>query len=169
MNDAIETVVITGASAGVGRAIARKFAINGARIGLLARGREGLEAARKEVEELGGKALVVIVDVAYADQVEGAAERIEAELGGIDIWINNAMTSVFAPIKEMMPEEFRRVTEVTYFGYVYGTLVALKRMLPRNRGVIVQVVSALAYRGVPLQAAYCAAKDAIQGLCGWVW
>ena len=122
MNDAIETVVITGASAGVGRAIARKFATNGARIGLLARGREGLEAARKEVEELGGKALVVIVDVAYADQVEGAAERIEAELGGIDIWINNAMTSVFSPIKQMMPEEFRRVTEVTYLGCVHGTL-----------------------------------------------
>src|SRR5207248_2563210 len=163
MNDAIETVVITGASAGVGRAIARKFAINGARIGLLARGREGLEAARKEVEELGGKALVVIVDVAYADQVEGAAERIEAELGGIDIWINNAMTSVFSPIKQMMPEEFRRVTEVTYLGCVHGTLAALKPMLRRNRGVIVQVGSALAYRAIPLQSAYCAAKHAMKG------
>src|SRR6266513_1470397 len=165
MNDAIETVVITGASAGVGRAIARKFAINGARIGLLARGREGLEAARKEVEELGGKALVVIVDVAYADQVEGAAERIEAELGGIDIWINNAMTSVFSPIKQMMPEEFRRVTEVTYLGCVYGTLAALKRMLPRDRGTIVQVGSALAHRSIPLQSAYCASKHAMQGFC----
>jgi len=163
MNDAIETVVITGASAGVGRAIARKFATNGARIGLLARGREGLEAARKEVEELGGKALVVIVDVAYADQVEGAAERIEAELGGIDIWINNAMTSVFSPIKQMMPEEFRRVTEVTYLGCVHGTLAALKPMLRRNRGVIVQVGSALAYRAIPLQSAYCAAKHAMKG------
>src|SRR5213082_8877 len=163
MNDAIETVVITGASAGVGRAIARKFAINGARIGLLARGREGLEAALKEVEELGGKALVVIVDVAYADQVEGAAERIEAELGGIDIWINNAMTSLFSPIKQMMPEEFRRVTEVTYLGCVHGTLAALKPMLRRNRGVIVQVGSALAYRAIPLQSAYCAAKHAMKG------
>src|SRR5881275_1666621 len=165
MNDAIETVVITGASAGVGRAIARKFAINGARIGLLARGREGLEAARKEVEEVGGKALVVSVDVAYSDQVEAAANQIEAELGEIDIWVNNAMASVFAPIKEMTPEEFRRVTEVTYLGYVYGTLAALKRMLPRDRGVIVQVGSALAYRGIPLQAAYCAAKHAVQGFC----
>src|SRR5438034_743144 len=165
MNDAIETVVITGASAGVGRAIARKFATNGARIGLLARGREGLEAARKEVEEVGGKALVVSVDVAYSDQVEAAAAQIEAELGSIDIWINNAMTSVFSPIKEMTPEEFRRVTEVTYLGCVYGTLAALKRMLPRDRGVIVQVGSALAYRGIPLQAAYCAAKHAIQGFC----
>src|SRR5438477_7715625 len=163
MNDAIETVVITGASAGVGRAIARKFATNGARIGLLARGREGLEAARKEVEELGGKALVVSVDVAYSDQVEAAAAQIEAELGEIDIWINNAMASVFSPIKEMTPEEFRRVTEVTYLGCVHGTLAVLKKMLPRNRGVIVQVGSALAYRAIPLQAAYCAAKHAIQG------
>jgi len=163
MNDAIETVVITGASAGVGRAIARKFAINGARIGLLARGREGLEAARKEVEELGGKALVVSVDVAYSDQVEAAAAQIEAELGEIDIWINNAMASVFSPIKEMTPEEFRRVTEVTYLGCVHGTLAVLKKMLPRNRGVIVQVGSALAYRAIPLQAAYCAAKHAMKG------
>src|SRR5881392_3373967 len=165
MNDAIETVVITGASAGVGRAIARKFATNGARIGLLARGREGLEAARKEVEEVGGKALVVSVDVAYSDQVEAAAAQIEAELGEIDIWINNAMASVFSPIKEMTPEEFRRVTEVTYLGCVHGTLAVLKKMLPRNRGVIVQVGSALAYRAIPLQAAYCAAKHAIQGFC----
>src|SRR5947208_1338168 len=165
MNDAIETVVITGASAGVGRAIARKFAINGARIGLLARGREGLEAARKEVEEVGGKALVVSVDVAYSDQVEAAAAQIEAELGEIDIWINNAMASVFSPIKEMTPEEFRRVTEVTYLGYVYGTVAALKRMSSRDRGVVVQVGSALAYRGIPLQSAYCAAKHAIQGFC----
>src|SRR5213595_2374305 len=165
MNDAIETVVITGASAGVGRAIARKFAINGARIGLLARGREGLEAARKEVEEVGGKALVVSVDVAYSDQVEAAAAQIEAELGEIDIWINNAMASVFSPIKEMTPEEFRRVTEVTYLGCVHGTLAVLKKMLPRNRGVIVQVGSALAYRAIPLQAAYCAAKHAMKGFC----
>jgi NAD(P)-dependent dehydrogenase (short-subunit alcohol dehydrogenase family) len=165
MSDASEVVVITGASAGVGRATARKFAKDGARIGLLARGVDGLEGARKEVEELGGKGLVVPVDVADADRVEEAAAQIEAELGDIGIWINNAMTSVFSPIKQMTAEEFRRVTEVTYLGYVYGTLAALKRMLPRNRGVIVQVGSALAYRGIPLQSAYCAAKHAVQGFC----
>ena len=164
-NHASEVVVITGASAGVGRATAQRFAKEGARIGLIARGIDGLEGARKDVEKLGGKALVTPVDVADADKVEGAAAQIEAELGEIDIWINNAMTSVFAPIKEMTPEEFRRVTEVTYLGYGYGTLAALKRMLPRNRGIIVQVGSALAYRGIPLQAAYCAAKHAIQGFC----
>ena len=165
MNRASEVVVITGASAGVGRATAQRFAKEGARIGLLARGIDGLEGARRDVEKLGGKAFVITVDVADADKVEAAAAQIEAELGEIDIWINNAMTSVFAPIKEMTPEEFRRVTEVTYLGYVYGTLAALKRMLPRNRGVIVQVGSALAYRGIPLQSAYCAAKHAIQGFC----
>ncbi len=160
-----EVVVITGASAGVGRAAARKFARHGARIGALARGNDGLEAARREVEDLGSEALVVPTDVANADQVESAAAQIEAEFGQIDIWINNAMTSVFSPIKQMTAMEFQRVTEVTYLGYVYGTLAALKRMLPRNRGVIVQVGSALAYRGIPLQAAYCAAKHAIQGFC----
>src|SRR5213082_4210194 len=165
MNHASEVVVITGASAGVGRALVRKFARNGARIGLLARGRDGLEAARKEAEELGGKALVAMVDVANAEEVEAAAAAIETELGENDIWINNAMASVFSPVKEMTADEFRRVTEVTYLGCVYGTLAALKRMLPRNRGVIVQVGSALAYRGIPLQAAYCAAKHAIQGFC----
>ena len=159
----LTTVVVTGASAGVGRATARKFARNGARVALLARGRDGLEAARKEVEELGGKALVVPVDVANAEQVEAAAVQIEAELGTIDIWINNAMVSVFSPIKEMTPEEFRRVTEVTFLGCVYGTLAALKRMLPRDRGTIVQVGSALAHRSIPLQSAYCAAKHAMQG------
>jgi NAD(P)-dependent dehydrogenase (short-subunit alcohol dehydrogenase family) len=163
MNGANEVVVITGASAGVGRATARKFAKSRARVALLARGRDGLEAARKEVEQLGGKALVVIVDVADAEQVEAAAAQIEAELGKIDIWINNAMASVFSPIKEMTPEEFRRVTEVTYLGCVHGTLAALKRMLPRDHGVIVQVGSALAYRAIPLQSAYCAAKHALQG------
>src|SRR5207249_6850037 len=137
----------------------------GARIGLIARGIDGLEGARRDVEKLGGKALVIPVDGADADKVEAAAARIEAELGENDIWINNAMTSVFAPIKEMTAEEFKRVTEVTYLGFVYGTLAALKRMLPRNRGVIVQVGSALAYRGIPLQSAYCAAKHAIQGFC----
>jgi len=161
--NSLTTVVITGASAGVGRATARKFARSGARVALLARGRDGLEAARKEVEEFGGKALVILVDVANADQVEAAAVQIEAELGKIDIWINNAMVSVFSPIKEMMPEEFRRVTEVTFLGCVYGTLAALKRMLPRDRGTIVQVGSALAHRSIPLQSAYCAAKHAMQG------
>jgi NAD(P)-dependent dehydrogenase (short-subunit alcohol dehydrogenase family) len=165
MNRTAEVVVITGASAGVGRATVRKFARHGARIGLLARGVDGLEAARNEVEKLGGRALVIPTDVANPEQVEKAAAQIEAELGPIDIWINDAMTSVFSPIKQTTPEEFRRVTEVTYLGYVYGTLAALKRMLPRNRGVIVQVGSALAYRGIPLQASYCAAKHAIQGFC----
>ena len=165
MNRRPEVVVITGASAGVGRATAQRFAGEGAHIGLIARGIDGLEGARKDVERLGGKALVIPVDVADADKVEAAAAQIEAELGHIDIWINNAMTSVFSPIKEMTADEFRRVTEVTYLGYVYGTLAALKRMLPRDRGVIVQVGSALAYRGIPLQSAYCAAKHAIQGFC----
>jgi short-subunit dehydrogenase len=169
MNPRAEVVVITGASAGLGRAAARKFASHGARIGLLARGNDGLKAARREVEELGSEALVVQTDVANADQVEAAAEKIETELGEIDIWINNAMTSVFSPIKQMTAEEFRRVTEVTYLGYVYGTLAALKRMLRRDRGVIVQVGSALAYRGIPLQAAYCAAKHAVQGFCDSLW
>ena len=165
MSDSIGTVVITGASAGVGRATARKFARSGAQIALLARGRDGLEATRKEVEALGAKVLVALVDIADAEQIEAAAERIEAELGKIDIWINNAMTSVFSPVKQMTPAEFKRVTEVTYLGYVYGTLAALKRMLPRDHGVIIQVGSALAYRGIPLQSAYCAAKHAIQGFC----
>src|SRR5215211_1026380 len=169
MSARAEVVVITGASAGVGRAAARKFARHGARIGLLARGTDGLEAARREVEDLGSEALVVTTDVANADQVESAAARIEAKFGQIDIWINNAMTSVFSPIKQMTAAEFQRVTEVTYLGYVYGTLAALKRMLPRDRGVIVQVGSALAYRGIPLQAAYCAAKHAVQGFCDSLW
>ncbi|HEX5081536.1 MAG TPA: SDR family oxidoreductase [Blastocatellia bacterium] len=158
-----EVVVITGASAGVGRATVREFARRGAHIGLLARGRDGLEAARREVEQLGGRALALPTDVADADRVEAAAAEVEEKLGPIDVWINNAMTSVFSPVKEMKPEEFKRVTEVTYLGVVYGTLAALKRMLPRDRGVIVQVGSALAYRGIPLQAAYCGAKHAIQG------
>jgi NAD(P)-dependent dehydrogenase (short-subunit alcohol dehydrogenase family) len=158
-----EVVVITGASAGVGRATVREFARKGAWIGLIARGEDGLEAARREVEAAGGRALVLPVDVADAAQVEAAAERVETELGPIDVWVNNAMASVFSPIKEMEPEEFKRVTEVTYLGYVYGTLAALKRMLPRDRGVIVHVGSALAYRSIPLQAAYCASKHAVLG------
>lgn len=158
-----EVVVITGASTGVGRATAQAFAKQGARIGLIARGRERLEAARRDVEEAGGQALVVPADVADAGQIEAAAQAVEDRFGAIDIWINNAMVSVFSPIKEMTPEEFKRVTEVTYLGCVYGTLSALRRMLPRDRGVIVEVGSALAYRGIPLQAAYCGAKHALQG------
>ena len=158
-----EVVVITGASAGVGRAAVREFAKRGAWIGLIARGVDGLEGARREVEAAGGKALELSVDVADPAQVEAAAQRVEEELGPIDIWVNNAMASVFSPIKEMPAEEFKRVTEVTYLGYVYGTLAALKRMLPRDRGTIVHVGSALAYRSIPLQSAYCAAKHAILG------
>src|SRR5918994_4495531 len=157
-----EIVVVTGASAGLGRAIVRAFARESAHIALIARGRDGLEGARREVEALGGKALVIPVDVADAEGIEEAAEAVEREFGPIDIWINNAMVSVFSPVKKMTPEEYKRVTEVTYLGVVYGTLAALKRMLPRDRGVIVQVGSALAYRGIPLQSAYCAAKHAIQ-------
>jgi NAD(P)-dependent dehydrogenase (short-subunit alcohol dehydrogenase family) len=160
-----EVVVVTGASAGVGRATVQAFAKRGAHIGLIARGRAGLEGARRDVEALGGRALVLPLDVADADAVEAAAARVEAEFGPIDVWVNNAMTSVFSPVKEMTAEEFRRVTEVTYLGYVHGSLSALRRMLPRDRGVIVQVGSALAYRGIPLQAAYCGAKHAIQGFC----
>lgn len=158
-----EVVVITGASAGVGRATVQAFARRGAHIGLLARGIKGLEGAKRDVEELGGKALVLPTDVAHADQVEAAAQKVEETLGPIDIWINNAMTSVFSPVKEMTPAEFHRVTEVTYLGSVYGTMAALKYMLPRDRGTIVQVGSALAYRSIPLQAAYCGAKSGIRG------
>ena len=160
-----QVVVITGASAGVGRATAQAFAKEGARIGLIARGRAGLEGAKQDVERLGGKAIVLPVDVANAGAVEAAAAKIEAEFGSIDVWVNNAMASVFSPIKQMTADEFKRVTEVTYLGFVNGTLAALKRMLPRDRGAIIQVGSALAYRGIPLQAAYCAAKHAIQGFC----
>src|SRR5947207_1444162 len=158
-----QVVVITGASAGVGRATVRAFARQGADIGLLARGADGLEAARREVEAEGGRALALPTDVADAGQVEAAAERVERELGPIDVWVNNAMVSVFSPVKELRADEIRRVTEVTYLGVVHGTLAALRRMLPRDRGAIVQVGSALAYRGIPLQAAYCGAKHAIQG------
>jgi NAD(P)-dependent dehydrogenase (short-subunit alcohol dehydrogenase family) len=160
-----EIVVITGASAGIGRALVQRFARDRARVGLIARGLDGLNAAKVEVERLGGVALVLPVDVADASAVEAAAAQVEESLGEIDIWINNAMASVFSPIKQMTAEEFRRVTEVTYLGIVHGTLAALKRMLPRGRGVIVQVGSALAYRGIPLQSAYCAAKHAVQGFC----
>ncbi len=156
-------VAITGASAGVGRAVARRFAQAGSRIGLIARGSEGLHSASQDVDALGGKALAIEADVAEPSAVESAAARIEESLGPIDVWVNNATVSVFSPVKDMTAEEFRRVTEVTYLGYVNGTLSALRRMLPRNSGTIVQVGSALAYRAIPLQSAYCAAKHAIQG------
>jgi len=156
-------VVVTGASAGVGRATVRAFARQGADVALLARGVDGLEGGRREVEAHGRRALAIPTDVADAEAVEAAAERIERELGPIDVWVNNAMVSVFSPVKELTADDVRRVTHVTYLGVVYGTLAALKRMLPRDRGAIVQVGSALAYRGIPLQAAYCGAKHAIQG------
>lgn len=158
-----ETVVITGASAGVGRATVRAFARRGARIGLLARGKDGLEGAKNDAVSEGGEALILPTDVADAEQVEAAAEAVEDKFGPIDVWINNAMASVFAPIKNLTPDEYRRVTEVTYLGQVYGTMAALKRMLPRDRGSIVLVGSALAYRGIPLQSAYCGAKHGVEG------
>ena len=161
--DKPEVVVITGASAGLGRAIVRRFAEDGAYIGLVARNIDGLEGAKKDVEDLGGRAIIIQGDVADPETTERAAQMVEEAFGEIDIWINNAMVSVFSPVKEMQPDEYKRVTEVTYLGVVYGTLAALKRMLPRDRGVIVQVGSALAYRGIPLQSAYCASKHAIEG------
>ncbi len=156
-------VVITGATSGVGRATALQFARDGVCLGLLARGEDGLEATRREVESLGARALCISTDVADPQAVQAAAAAIEQQLGPIDVWVNNAMASVFAPVSEIHAEEFRRVTEVTYLGVVYGTLSALERMRPRDEGVIVQVGSALAYRGIPLQSAYCASKHAIQG------
>ena len=157
------TVVLTGASAGVGRATAREFGRRGDRVALLARNHEALEAAAEEIRREGGTALAIPTDVADADQVEAAAERAERELGPIDVWVNDAMASVFARVWDVDPAEFRRVTEVTYLGAVYGTIAALKRMRPRNRGTIVQVGSALAYRGIPLQSAYCGSKHGIKG------
>jgi len=158
-----DVVVVTGASAGVGRAVARAYGRRGARVALVSRGRAGLEGARRDVDAAGGEGWIFTADVADAEQIEGVATAVEESIGPIDVWVNNAMVSVFAPIRQMTPGEFRRVTEVTYLGYVHGTLAALRRMLPRDRGTIVQVGSALAYRGIPLQAAYCAAKHAIQG------
>lgn len=158
-----EVVVVTGASAGIGRAVVRRFAQEGAHIGLTARGMDGLEGTKADVEKLGGKAIICQGDVADPDTTERAAQKVEDEFGPIDIWVNNATTSVFSPVKEIKAEEFKRVTEVLYLGFVYGTQAALKRMLPRDRGTIVQVGSALAYRAIPLQSAYCAGKHAIQG------
>ncbi|QMU77804.1 SDR family oxidoreductase [Streptacidiphilus sp. PB12-B1b] len=158
-----QVVVITGASGGIGRATAQAFAARGARVALLARGEEGLAGAVADVERLGGRALAVPTDVADPEQVEAAAERVEEELGPIDVWINVAFTSVFSPFTEITAAEYKRVTEVNYLGYVYGTMAALKRMKPRDAGTIVQVGSALAYRGIPLQTPYCGSKHAIQG------
>lgn len=161
--DQPRVVVVTGASAGLGRAIARAFAARGAAIGLLARGADRLAAAEREIRDRGGRALAVPTDVAHAEAVAAAADRIEGELGPVDIWVNNAMVSVLSPVKAMDAADYRRVTEVTYLGYVHGTLAALRHMLPRDRGTIVQVSSALAFRAIPLQSAYCAAKHAIKG------
>src|SRR5206468_9234908 len=158
-----EVVVVTGASGGVGRAIAHAFARRGAHVGLLARGPDGLDGARREVEALGGRALAVPTDVADHGQVEAAAQQVEDRLGEIDVWVNDAMATVFARFVETEPDEYRRATEVTYLGAVYGTMAALRRMTARDRGKIVQVGSALAYRAIPLQAAYCGAKFAIRG------
>jgi len=154
---------VTGASAGVGRAAAVAFARKGASVGLLARGVDGLEGAREDVEAAGGRALVLPTDVADPEQVERAAATVENSFGPIDVWVNNAMATIFSPFAEITPAEYRRATDVTYLGYVWGTMAALRRMVPRDRGVIVQVGSALAYRGIPLQAPYCGAKHAIQG------
>jgi len=157
------TVVVTGASAGVGRAIALRFARAGARLGLIARDAGALAQVNQEAERLGGSAHVAAADVADADAVFAAAAEIERRLGPIDVWVNDAMVTVFAPVWKITPQEFRRVTEVTYLGAVHGTMAALRHMRPRNRGTIIQIGSALAYRGIPLQAAYCGAKHAIRG------
>jgi short-subunit dehydrogenase len=155
-------VVVTGASAGIGRAAAIEFAKRGAHVALLARGREGLEGAKREVERAGGVALPIVTDVADENAVEAAAAQVEREWGGIEVWVNDAMATVFAPFEKISPEDYRRVTEVTYLGAVWGTRAALKRMLARDRGTIVQVGSALAYRSIPLQSAYCGAKSALR-------
>ena len=155
--------VVTGGTAGIGRAAVREFARNGYDVAILARGRDGLDATKRDVEELGQRALTIPTDVADWKAVEDAADRIERELGPIDVWVNNAFAGIFSRFMDVTPEEYERVTQVTYLGQVYGTRAALKRMLPRNRGKIVLVGSALAYRGIPLQSAYCGAKHAIQG------
>ena len=161
--DKTEVVVITGASAGMGRATAREFGKHGAKVALLARGEDGLEGARKEIEAAGGEALPIPTDVADPEQVEAAAQKAETELGPIDVWVNDAIAVVFSPFEEIELEDFKRSTEVCYLGTVYGTKAALRRMIPRDHGTIVQVGSALSYRAIPLQSAYCGAKHAIRG------
>jgi NAD(P)-dependent dehydrogenase (short-subunit alcohol dehydrogenase family) len=158
-----EVVVVTGATSGVGRAVATEFGRHGAQVALLARSREGLEGAKRDVEEAGGRALILTTDVADHEQVEAAAQSAEEVFGPIDVWVNNAMTTVFAEFKDVSPDEFRRATVVTYLGTVWGTRSALRRMLPRGQGSIVLVGSALSYRGIPLQSAYCGSKFAIRG------
>ncbi|HET8614519.1 MAG TPA: SDR family oxidoreductase [Actinomycetales bacterium] len=158
-----QVVVVTGASGGIGRAVVRAFAQRGAKIGLIARGEKGLEAAADDVRDAGGEPLVLPLDVSDSDAVHAAAADVEEKLGPIDVWVNVAFSSVFAPFSEISPAEFKRTTEVSYLGYVYGTMAALRSMKPRDHGTIVQVGSALAYRGIPLQSAYCGAKHAIQG------
>lgn len=161
--EAGKVVVVTGASAGVGRAVVHRYAREGARIGLIARDAESLAEVAREVEAIGGTALALPTDVADADAVFAAAERVERDLGPIELWVNDAMVTVFSPVAEITPGEFRRVTEVCYLGFVHGSMAAVRHMRPRGRGTIVQVGSALAYRGIPLQAAYCGAKHAIRG------
>jgi NAD(P)-dependent dehydrogenase (short-subunit alcohol dehydrogenase family) len=161
--DEPRVVVVTGASAGLGRAIARAFGARGAVVALIARGEDGLAATASEIRDAGGRAVPLSADVSDAAAVSARAEQVEREVGPIDVWVNNAMVSVFSPVKEMSPDEYRRVTEVTYLGYVHGTLAALRYMLPRSAGTIVQVSSGLAYRAIPLQSAYCAAKHAVKG------
>ena len=158
-----QVVVVTGSTAGIGRATACLFGARGAKVGLIARGQAGLDATTREIQRAGGEALAIEVDIADFDQVNAAATQFEEALGPIDIWVNVAFTSVFAPFTQIEPDEFRRVTEVSYLGFVYGTRVALDRMKPRDHGTIVQVGSALSYRSIPLQSAYCGAKHAING------
>ena len=158
-----KTVVIAGASAGLGRAMVREFAKHGANVGMIARGIDGLRAADNEVKELGGHGYIAQADVANTDEVENAAQKIEDHFGTIDVWINNAMVSVFGPFKKMEMKDFEHVTDVTYLGQVYGTAAALKRMIPKDKGTIILIGSALAYRGIPLQSAYCGSKHAIHG------
>jgi NAD(P)-dependent dehydrogenase (short-subunit alcohol dehydrogenase family) len=158
-----QVVVITGASAGIGRATARLLGQRGAHVGLLARGEAGLQAAANEIRAAGGKALPIPTDVSDYEAVDRAASQVEEQLGSIDAWVNVAFATVFAPFAEIEPQEFRRVTEVSYLGFVYGTMAALRRMLPRNSGVIVQVGSAMGFRSIPLQSAYCGAKHAVNG------
>lgn len=159
----MQTIVITGASAGIGRAIAKAFAKDGARIGLLARGADALAQVKREVEDLGGSALALPCDMSQSEAVVAAAQRIEAELGPIDVWVNCAMVTVFSRVQDIDPKAYQRITDVTYHGCVFGTMAALKHMLPRKKGHIIQIGSALSYRSIPLQSAYCGAKHAIRG------